>query len=69
VNRQNRPTTQSTTSRRDSATPDRVVAFPVHPRAPHVASRKRSALTVWISPMLHTRTALVATLGTSARLS
>jgi hypothetical protein len=68
VNRQNRPSTK-TPSRRDSATPNRVVAFPVYPRAEQAASRKRSALTVWIAPMLRTRTALVATLGTSQHLS
>jgi hypothetical protein len=48
--------------------PDRVVALPVYARSPQAASRKRSALTVWIAPMLRTRTAFVATLGTSRRL-
>jgi hypothetical protein len=67
VNRHNRPSTSPT--RRDSATPDRVVAFPVYPRTPRAPSRNRSALTVWIAPMARVRTALTATLGTAPRPS
>lgn len=67
MNRHNRPSTPPT--RRDSATPDRVVAFPVYARAPRDVTRRKTALTVWIAPMARVRTALTATLGTSPRLS
>jgi hypothetical protein len=69
VNRHNRPSTSPTQADRHSATPDRVVAFPVYSRAPAAFSRRQTALTVWIAPMARVRTALTATLGTTARPS
>jgi hypothetical protein len=69
VNRQNRPSTPPTPARRDGATPDRVVAFPVYPRTSRTAARRQAALTVWIAPVARVRTALTATLGATARPS
>jgi hypothetical protein len=69
VNRRTRPSTPALPARRDSTTPDRVVAFPVYPRMPAAFGRKKTALTVWIAPMARVRTALTATLGTTARPS
>jgi hypothetical protein len=69
VNRRTRPSTPALPARRDSATPDRVVAFPVYPRMPRRSGPQRAALTVWIAPMARVRTALTATLGTTARPS